>query len=230
MSDYIICDENKTAISVNGLFDLELDPSKKFRDRGNYEWFAKITDAIKESLDNKKALMRIDPRIRSAESAVKFAVKLCECFDGMKIRRASFAEVDENDYEVLYRLYDYAVYDEEQESLVQEDQWDEKLRGKKMSSNTGDVIFKYQMPVLEHFEMKLPRGAKIIRVADQDGMFWLWAVVNTNVPDEIRKFHAVKCGANMPIIPEDSELNYLGFCAIFVQQELGLYIFEEVKK
>lgn len=112
---------------------------------------------------------------------------------------------------------------------IQADQWDEKLRGKKMSSNTGDVIFKYQMPVLETFEMKLPRGAKIIRMADQDGMFWLWAVVNTEVPDEVRKFHAVKCGANMPVIDDGNKLIYHGFCAIFVQQELGLYIFEEVK-
>lgn len=107
----------------------------------------------------------------------------------------------------------------------QADQWDEKLRGKKMSSNTGRVIFKYQMPVKERFTMQLPKGAQIIRVADQDGMFWLWAVVDTRLPDVERKFVAVKCGAN---VPEDRVLNYLGFCAIFVQQELGLYIFEDV--
>ena len=106
----------------------------------------------------------------------------------------------------------------------QEDQWDETLRGKKMSSSTGRVIFKYQMPVLERFEMKLPEGAEIIRVADQGGMFWLWAVVNTNVPDETRRFVAVKTGANVP----DGILTYIGFCAIFVQQELGLYIFEDL--
>lgn len=104
------------------------------------------------------------------------------------------------------------------------DQWDESLRGKKMSSSTGRVIFKYQMPVLEKFSMKLPQGAEIIRVADQGGMFWLWAVVDTNLPDEIRNFVAVKCGANVP----QGNLQYIGFCAIFVQQELGLYIFEDI--
>lgn len=108
--------------------------------------------------------------------------------------------------------------------MVQSDQWDESVRGKKMSNNTGKVIFKYQMPILEQFTMKLPQDAEIIRVADQDGMFWLWAVVDTNAPDEIRKFHAVKCGANVP----DKPLKYIGFCAIFVQQELGLYIFEDM--
>lgn len=108
---------------------------------------------------------------------------------------------------------------------VQADQWDETLRGKKMSDAAGRVIFKYQMPVLESFEMRLPQGAEIIRVADQGGMFWLWAIVRTDVPDETRKFHAYKCGGKMP---DDLNLKYVGFCAVFVQQELGLYIFEEV--
>ena len=105
----------------------------------------------------------------------------------------------------------------------QSDQWDEAMRGQKMSDSTGKVIFKYQMPVLEQFTMKLPQGAEIIRMADQEGMFWLWAVVDTNAPDVERHFVAVKCGANVPDVPG---LVYRGFCAVFVQQELGLYIFE----
>lgn len=105
----------------------------------------------------------------------------------------------------------------------QSDQWDEAIRGQKMSDATGRVIFKYQMPVMERFTMQLPRGAEIIRMADQGGMFWLWAVVDTREHDETRSFVAVKCGANVP----DGNLRYVGFCAIFVQQELGLYIFED---
>lgn len=108
---------------------------------------------------------------------------------------------------------------------IQEDQWDESVRGAKMSNSTGKVIYKYQMPIKEHFTMKLPKGAEIIRMADQNGMFWLWAVVDTREPDEEREFYAVKCGAN---VPEENNLVYRGFCAIFVQMELGLYIFEKV--
>lgn len=108
---------------------------------------------------------------------------------------------------------------------AQIDQWDEATRGKKMSEATGKVVFKYQMPVLERFTMRLPRGAQIIRMADQGGMFWLWAVVDTRLPDEERQFYAVKCGANVPEIPDPY---YHGFCAIHVQQELGLYIFEDL--
>lgn len=111
------------------------------------------------------------------------------------------------------------------EESVQADQWDEKTRGIKMSSTTGRVIFKYQMPVLEQFTMRLPKGAWIIRVADQGGMFWLWAAVRTDVPDEDRKFWAFKTGGQMP---DGVPLKYVGFCAVHVQMELGLYIFEEV--
>lgn len=104
-------------------------------------------------------------------------------------------------------------------------QWDASLRGPRMSDATGRVIFKYQMPVLEKFTMHLPAGAEIIRVADQGGMFWLWAVVDTNAPMEERHFLAFKAGAEMP---RGVPLIYVGFCAVFVQMELGLYIFERV--
>src|SRR5690554_2285531 len=104
--------------------------------------------------------------------------------------------------------------------------WDETLRGPRMSQDSGRIIFKYQMPVLEQFTMKLPAGAEIIRMTDQDGMFWLWAVVNTNAPMETRHFRAFKTGARMP---DNVNLKYIGFCAVMVQMELGLYIFEEFK-
>jgi len=109
---------------------------------------------------------------------------------------------------------------------AQLDQWDETIRGKKMSDASGRVIYKYQMPVLERFEMTLPQNANIIRMADEGGMFWLWAEVRTDAPDEQRTFRAFKCGGKMP---DDVSLTYIGFCAVFVQQELGLYIYEEVK-
>ena len=101
--------------------------------------------------------------------------------------------------------------------------WDANARGPRMSEATGRVIFKYQMPVLEQFSMDLPAGAEIIRMQDQGGMFWLWAVVDTDAPTETRQFRAFKTGAAMP---RDLNLRYVGFCAVFVQMELGLYIFE----
>lgn len=105
--------------------------------------------------------------------------------------------------------------------------WNEATRGPRMSEATGKVIFKYQMPVKEVFSIDLPKGAQIIRVADLDGMFWLWAIVDTNAPMEKRFFRAFKTGAK---IPDDFDTShYLGMCAVFVQMELGLYIFEDVQ-
>lgn len=107
----------------------------------------------------------------------------------------------------------------------QADQWDESLRGKKMSDVSGRTIFKYQMPVQEEFTLRLPKGAEIIRVASMNGMFWLWAMVRTDVPDENRKFWAFKCGGK---IPDRLSLRYVGLCTIFVQMDLDLYVFEEI--
>ena len=127
----------------------------------------------------------------------------------------------------MRHLAEQNVYPAIKEKVMtdQLDQWDESVRGKKMSDASGRVIYKYQMPVLERFEMTLPVGAKIIRMADENGMFWLWAEVRTDAPDEQRTFWAFKCGGKMP---DDVRLKYIGFCAVFVQQELGLYIYEEI--
>lgn len=103
--------------------------------------------------------------------------------------------------------------------------WNEATRGPRMSEATGKVIFKYQMPVKEQFTMELPAGAQIIRMQDMDGFFWLWAVVDTDAETEKRFFRAFKTGAK---IPDDFDTShYVGFCAVFVQMELGLYIFED---
>jgi hypothetical protein len=93
-----------------------------------------------------------------------------------------------------------------------------------MSKVVGRTIWKYQLPVLERFDMALPVGAEILRIADQGGMLWMWVAVDTTAPVEERRFHAFKTGAAMPDIP----LRYLGWAAIHIQAELALYFFEEV--
>lgn len=109
----------------------------------------------------------------------------------------------------------------------QSDQWDEAIRGPKMSNPTGHTIFKYQMPVAEQFEMKLPEGAQIIRMDGENGLLWLWAVVDRDKPDETRKFRAFKTGGSG--MERGMELIYRGCAAIYIQAELMLYIFEEIE-
>ena len=87
-------------------------------------------------------------------------------------------------------------------------------------------IYKYQLPVLEKFTLQLPKDAQIIRVEDVDGLFFLWAIVNTETTLETRYFECYKTG--QPIVTNLSYLKYLGSCKLFIMQELCLYVFENV--
>lgn len=88
------------------------------------------------------------------------------------------------------------------------------------------VIYKYSLPVLEKFNIELPSGAEIIRVDDVEGKFWLWAIVDNEAPLEKRYFECYKTGQAMVTPRED--LKYLGFCKLFIMQELCLYMFENI--
>lgn len=125
-----------------------------------------------------------------------------------------------------------AAYEEQQSGDVKHVanniQWDESIRGPRMSGDTGNRIWKYQMPVAEKFEMKLPKGAQIIRMAGENGYLWLWAVVDTSAPLETRQFEAFKAGGTMP--DDLSNHVFRGMAHIYIQQELMLYIFEIVEE
>jgi hypothetical protein len=87
-------------------------------------------------------------------------------------------------------------------------------------------IYKYSIPTKEKYIIELPKDSKIIRVEDVDGLFFLWAIVNTdeNYPKEKRCLEFYKTGQviETPI----NRLNYLGTCKLFIMQELCLYVFE----
>ena len=92
-------------------------------------------------------------------------------------------------------------------------------------------IFKYELSIKENQQIELSIGAKIIRVNDVDGKFYLWAMVEIQregepeVEFEKRNLEFYKTGQ---IIHDDSNLVYLGFCKLFIMQELGLYVFERI--
>lgn len=89
-------------------------------------------------------------------------------------------------------------------------------------------IFKYSIPTKEKYTIELPKGAMIIRVEDVDGLFFLWAIVETDEehPTEKRCLEFYKTG--QPIETPIDRLNYLGTCKLFIMQELCLYVFENV--
>lgn len=89
-------------------------------------------------------------------------------------------------------------------------------------------IFKYSLPVQEKYVIELPKGAVIIRVEDIDGLFFLWAIVNTSedVEKENRYLEFYKTGQAIetPLV----DLRFLGTCKLFIMQELCLYVFENI--
>lgn len=80
------------------------------------------------------------------------------------------------------------------------------------------------MPIQEKFELALPKNAQIIRVADVDGLFYLWAIVDTETQETETRF--IECYKTGQPIENPESLIYLGLCCLFIMQELGLYIFE----
>lgn len=86
------------------------------------------------------------------------------------------------------------------------------------------VIYKYPLPVQEKFTIELPFGARILRVDDVAGLFWLWAIVESDSSLEARNIECYKTGQEMPA--DANELVYLGCCKLFIMQELCLYMFE----
>jgi hypothetical protein len=90
-------------------------------------------------------------------------------------------------------------------------------------------IYKYSIPTKEKYTLQLPKDAVILRVEDVDGLFFLWAIVDTTegVPLEKRFLEFYKTG--QPILTPLSDLNFLGTCKLFIMQELCLYVFENTK-
>ena len=89
-------------------------------------------------------------------------------------------------------------------------------------------IYKYPLPVQEKYIIELPKGAKIIRCEDVDGLFFLWAIVDTgeDVEKENRYLEFYKTGQEILTPLED--LVMIGTCKLFIMQELCLYVFENI--
>lgn len=87
-----------------------------------------------------------------------------------------------------------------------------------------NVIYKYPLPVQEKYVIELPKGAIIIRAEDVEGLFFLWAIVDTDAEKEKRHLEFYKTG--QPITTPLSDLKFIGTCKLFIMQELCLYVFE----
>ena len=90
------------------------------------------------------------------------------------------------------------------------------------------AIYKYSIPVQEKYTIELPKGAKIIRVEDVEGLFFLWAIVETDENHEKEKRYLEFYKTGQPIETPLEDLKMVGTCKLFIMQELCLYVFENI--
>lgn len=116
--------------------------------------------------------------------------------------------------------------EDKQPETVPDLSWDENFRGPKMSKPVGASIFKYPVPNLEEFSVTMPEGAEVLRIDHIEGFTWLWALVDLDEQPVEHRFKAFKTGVSMPKNLTETH-DYVGFYPLFIQVELGLYVFKE---
>ena len=87
------------------------------------------------------------------------------------------------------------------------------------------TVHKHHVELGDYFEIAMPKGAKILTVAEQHGLPCLWALVDTDKPIEKRLFRFAGTGHPITERPE-----HLQFVATFQMQggSLVFHIFEVV--
>jgi hypothetical protein len=71
------------------------------------------------------------------------------------------------------------------------------------------TIFKYPIPVEDHFTLELPKDAKILTVQTQRGTPQLWAMVDSETEKEVRYFRL--SGTGHPLGEDYLRIiNYIG--------------------
>jgi len=89
------------------------------------------------------------------------------------------------------------------------------------------TIFKYPVPIEDHFILELPKNAKILAVQIQRGAPQLWAMVDSETEKEARHFRLSETGHPLG----EDYLRIINYIGTF-QMENGALVFHlfEIKK
>jgi hypothetical protein len=81
------------------------------------------------------------------------------------------------------------------------------------------TIFKYEIPIEDSFQLRLPRYAKILAFQAQRDVPQIWALVDSESrANEVRQFRL--SGTGQPLKESATDLNYIGTC----QQHYGALV------
>jgi len=89
------------------------------------------------------------------------------------------------------------------------------------------TIYKYPIPIKDHFTLELPKDAKILTIQTQRGAPQLWAMVDSETEKETRYFKLGRTGYPLG----DDYLRIINYIGTF-QIENGILAFHifEIKK
>lgn len=87
------------------------------------------------------------------------------------------------------------------------------------------AIHKYNLPVCSVFELEMPEGAQVLAFATQLDIPFLWALVETEAPTQLRRFRLVATGEGLP---ENETLVHIG-TQVGIQGYLVFHLFEATR-
>ena len=88
-------------------------------------------------------------------------------------------------------------------------------------------VYKYKIPILDTFELDLPKDTRVLSFQCQKEDFCIWALVNTlDVELETRKFRL--CGTGHDIYEWEKRLIFIGTAQKF-GGELVFHLFEIIE-
>jgi len=83
------------------------------------------------------------------------------------------------------------------------------------------TIWKYSIPITDHFEIDMPKGATILYFGVQNDTPQIWVLIDSSATTEKRKFRLA--GTGHPI--EEVELKYVG-TVLMLADRLVWHLFE----
>lgn len=87
-----------------------------------------------------------------------------------------------------------------------------------------NIIYKYKLELGEVDQITMPEKANILQIGAQHGSLWIWALVDTDNPDETRTFRLYGTGHE---IEDLKNLQYIGTVSV-MEGRLVLHVFEEL--
>ena len=89
------------------------------------------------------------------------------------------------------------------------------------------TIYKYHIPILSEFQLRLPKDAVILAFQTQNGTPTIWAIIDTSSVEEERSF--MLFGTGHPV-PAEANLQYIGTTQQGLDPlSLVWHLFEKVK-